>query len=136
MASTLRWYAKDLQNHAPLEVTVEIVGDERPLNSAIKIALFRVAQEALNNVARHAGVSEVAVRLWARDGLLHILVEDRGTGFDPANVKATSTGISGMRERVLLLGGKLQVDSAPGTGTTLTAQLPLPAGSMAGELRV
>jgi PAS domain S-box-containing protein len=93
--------------------------------AAVETAAFRIVQEALTNVARHAGVMEAVVRLWYDAGLLGVQVEDRGDGFDPAKPGAsTSGGLSGMRERASLLGGRLEVESGPGAGTRLTAELP------------
>jgi PAS domain S-box-containing protein len=94
---------------------------------AVETAAYRIIQEALTNAARHAGVAGVVVRLWADREGLGLQVEDRGAGFDPHGVAAagTSGGLSGMQERVRLLGGRLDVDSAPGAGTRVTAELPL-----------
>ena len=86
---------------------------------------LRIIQEALTNVARHAGVGEVTVRLWVGQDTLGLEIEDRGTGFDPLAV-GVSTGLSGMRERVVLVGGQLTIESSPGSGTFITAELPLP----------
>jgi PAS domain S-box-containing protein len=100
----------------------------------VETAAYRIIQEALTNVARHAGVSEVVVRLWADGEGLGLQVEDRGAGFDPHGVGAagTSGGLSGMQERVRLLGGRLEVESAPGAGTRVTAELPLGDAGAAG----
>jgi two-component system sensor kinase len=94
---------------------------------AVETAAYRIVQEALTNVARHAGVSEAAVRLRKKAGLLYVQIEDHGTGFDPGaeGSAGTSIGLTGMRERARLLGGRLTVESAPGMGTRLTAELPL-----------
>jgi len=72
-------------------------------------------------------VSEVMVRLWVREDTLGMQIEDQGTGFDPGAVlgDAASIGLTGMRERAILLGGRLVVESVPGAGTCLTAELPL-----------
>lgn len=93
----------------------------------LETAAYRIVQEALTNVARHAGVGQVTVRLWAGQGTLGIQIEDRGTGFDPEAALAapTTSGLAGMRERATLLGGHLAVESAPGAGTRVTAELPL-----------
>lgn len=90
----------------------------------ISTAAYRIVQEALTNVARHAGASKVAARLWTDQDQLHILVEDHGKGFDAASV-AGSSGLSGMKERVVLLEGRLTIDSIPGRGTRILAQIPL-----------
>jgi PAS domain S-box-containing protein len=91
----------------------------------VETAAFRIVQEALTNVARHAGVKEAVVRLWQDAGVLGIQVEDQGGGFDPALPIGPTGGLSGMRERASLLGGRLEVESVPGLGTRLTAELPL-----------
>ncbi|OAI50267.1 hypothetical protein AYO44_17915 [Planctomycetaceae bacterium SCGC AG-212-F19] len=88
---------------------------------------YRLVQEALTNVARHAGVNEVSVRLWVQEGALHVQVEDEGIGFDLETALAakTTSGLAGMQERVQLLGGRLTVASVRGEGTQLIAFLPL-----------
>jgi signal transduction histidine kinase len=93
----------------------------------VETTAYRVVQEALTNAARHAGVAGVTVRVWATPALLSLQVEDRGRGFDPEAALATarSSGLAGMRERVLLLDGQLTIESRPGAGTQITAELPL-----------
>lgn len=94
------------------------------------VGLFRVAQEALRNVARHAGASDVRVALHGGNGRLVLAVRDNGAGFDdPRKEQGPSLGIASMRERMRLLHGALDVDSAPGCGTTITAWVPLPEGA-------
>ena len=102
-------------------------GMERRFASELETAAYRIVQEALTNVARHAGVAGVIVRAWTEHDTLTLRIEDRGHGFDPESVwkNARSSGLSGMRERAILLGGRLMIDSAPGSGTTITAELPL-----------
>jgi PAS domain S-box-containing protein len=100
---------------------------ERRFVPELETASYRVVQEALTNVARHAGVADVSVRAWAEDGMLGLEIGDRGTGFDAQAVLAagTSSGLPGMRERVLLLRGSLTIRSAPGRGTELSIRLPI-----------
>ena len=88
---------------------------------------YRIAQEALTNIARYAAVHEATVRLWVEEDMLCVQVEDEGVGFDPETTLAAprSSGLVGMRERATLLGGGLAVESAPGRGTRVTAELPL-----------
>lgn len=90
----------------------------------VEIAAFRIAQEALTNVARHAGVSEVTMRVWADEHNLTVQIEDHGRGFDLAEVLAASTtsGLAGMHERASLLGGHLTIEAHRGTGTRVTAE--------------
>jgi signal transduction histidine kinase len=98
---------------------------DRRFPREVESAAYRIVQEALTNVARYAGVSTVAVRLWADDGHLGLQVEDRGSGFGPPG--AQGTGLAGMRERAALLGARLDVHSAPDEGTCITAEFPLEA---------
>lgn len=102
-------------------------GVDRRFESKVETAAYRVVQQALTNTAQHAGVAGVTVRLWAEAKNLHLQVEDRGRGFDPEIVmKVTrSSGLFGMSERTSLVGGRMTIDSAPGEGTTITAELPL-----------
>ena len=91
----------------------------------VETASYRIVQEALTNVARHAGATRATVRLRTASGMLFVAVEDSGRGFAPSVARPdTSTGLTGMRERAMLLGGSLSVDSAPGDGTRITAVLP------------
>ena len=91
------------------------------------VGLFRVAQAALRNVARHAKASDVQVTLQGGDGQLALTVRDNGTGFDLARkAGGASLGIASMRERMRLLNGALDLQSTPGRGTTITARVPLP----------
>ena len=84
-------------------------------------------QEALTNIARHAGVAEAKVGVWCEQGRLCLVVEDRGRGFDLRADPGAGTlgGLSGMRERAALMGGQLEVESAVGVGTRVTAELPV-----------
>jgi signal transduction histidine kinase len=109
------------------------------LPNDVALCLFRVAQEGLRNIARHAGACEVEVDLRRLDGGLQLVVRDDGVGFDPAEDRtAASLGHASMRQRVLLLGGKVEIDSNPGRGTTIRAWVPLkeerrdPSGPAAG----
>ncbi|TLN00151.1 ATPase, partial [bacterium] len=99
----------------------------------VETAAFRAIQEALTNIARHAGVSEAVVTLWRTDGTLAIKIEDQGKGFDLEKVmeEQHSSGLIGMHERVGLLGGRMDIDTVPGQGTTLSIDFPLP-----GERRI
>jgi signal transduction histidine kinase len=100
---------------------------ERRFAPKIETAAYRLVQEALTNVARHAKINRVVVSLWSDKDTLQIQVEDQGIGFDPqaALARGTSSGLTGMRERVMLLGGQFIFDSTPGAGACLTAELPL-----------
>ena len=97
-----------------------------------QLCLFRVAQEALNNAARHAGVNAATVTLRRADDGVLLAVRDEGVGFDPASPGPShSLGLAGMRERVNLVNGTLDIETAPGRGTTIVAWVPAHAGESA-----
>jgi signal transduction histidine kinase len=124
----LMWHLERYKAQTGVAVAFEHRGLERRFHpAAVETAAYRIVQEALTNVARHAGVKEVVVRVWADRDRLCVQVEDHGVGFDPRAVLAagTSSGLSGMRERAVLLGGRLVLDSAPGEGTRVTAEMPV-----------
>ena len=92
----------------------------------VSLCLFRIVQEALRNVARHAHASRVEVRLRRRDGGLQVVVKDDGTGFDPTQHRARmSLGHASMRQRAFFLGGTVDIDSSLGQGTEIVAWVPL-----------
>jgi len=106
-----------------LAVRLEVVGQERG-GEAVKEALFRTAQEALNNVLRHSGVKEAAVELEFAESEVRLCVRDAGKGFTPAAAAGgESFGLINMRERVEALGGTFRLVSAPGAGTTVEARI-------------
>jgi PAS domain S-box-containing protein len=124
----LLWHLERYTAQTNVRVTFKHAGlTDRRYPPEVETAAYRVVQEALTNVARHAGVSEATVRLWADQEMLNVQVEDRGAGFDAeaALAAGTTRGLIGMRERVGLLGGQLTVEPVPGEGTCLTAELPL-----------
>ena len=127
LAAALRWYAKDLQSRVPLEIHVEVSGEDRPLTSSVKIALYRVAQEALTNVIKYANAREVWVRLNYREQEVMLQVEDNGAGFDiEAQAKSARSqwGLLGMQERAALLGGRFDLYSVVGQGTRIQVVIP------------
>ncbi len=118
-------------------VTFEHNGLNRRFAPEVETAAYRIVQEALTNVARHAQVSQAAVRVWVDQSGLYVQIEDQGPGFDAEAVLAAhaSSGLAGMRERAVLLGGELSVMSAPGTGTQVLAELPVHPIHSDGESR-
>jgi len=122
----LLWHFDRYTEQTRVRVTFKHAGIEgRRFQQEIETAAYRIVQEALNNVARHAGVNDATVRVWARGSRLFVQVEDPGKGFDPVSAftGVNSRGLTGMRERANLLGGDLAVESATGAGTRLTAHL-------------
>lgn len=125
----LSWLFRRYAKQAGLRVHFRCTPFIGRLATQLETAVFRIVQEAVTNVARHAGVGEVTVRLWqdSRHRSLGVQVYDSGAGFDVQRALGAraSAGLVGMRERTLLLGGQFQLDSAPGAGTRLTVKLPL-----------
>jgi signal transduction histidine kinase len=130
LVPALEGFVAQFRSRTGVAVAVDHDGTPRRLSSATETAAFRIVQEALTNVARHAGTSTAHVRLHWRESL-SVDIEDRGTGFDPAHADARLTaGLSGMRQRAHWLGGRFSCDSAPRQGTRVHAELPeRPAGA-------
>ena len=101
------------------------LGDER-LPSDIETTIYRIVQEALSNVVKHAEATQVSILLTRKKAAVAAMVEDDGRGFDPAGVGDDGLGLVGMRERVSLLGGRLRIESSSGSGATLVAEIPVP----------
>ncbi len=130
LAATVRLRIEELRKEGWRIDYEEHLGEKR-LSSEIEAALYRVAQEALTNVGKHARIKTARVILEQRSGKVRLEVEDEGCGFDPSVPRGgsgpgESVGLPGMRERVSLLGGELEITSEPGRGTSLLAQVPLP----------
>nr|WP_088554097.1 sensor histidine kinase [Calderihabitans maritimus] len=125
---TLKRFMANLQEESKLEVDFTVLGQEERLAPALEVAVFRLVQEALNNVKKHARASRVQVRLETTPERINVSVKDNGCGFNPQEVfggKGESYGLIGMRERVELLEGKINIDSAPGKGTQIRISIPL-----------
>lgn len=130
LVPTLRWYIKRFSQRMNIKTDFQTNGLEERLSPDVETALFRIAQEALTNVARHAQAGRVSVRLAAADNRIQADVQDDGCGFDVASVlnhqaDAQGAGLFGIRERVTLLGGELHIDSRAGQGTCLSIEIPL-----------
>ena len=125
---TLAWHIQRYTEQTNIRVHFDHDLDER-FPTAIEVAAFRIVQESLTNVARHAGVDSVDLRVWfdrqAKE--LYIQVEDKGSGFDYQAVldNGKASGLIGMQERVVLLGGQLMINALLGGGTILEATLPI-----------
>jgi signal transduction histidine kinase len=129
LAAALRWYAGRLQELTPLVIRVDITGEERSLDEAVRITIFRIIQEALNNIIKHSQASHVDVSLEFKEKTARICVRDNGSGFDLDLVRftrmgRTSLGLAGMEERAALLGGTVSIQSRPGYGTEVEAVIP------------
>jgi signal transduction histidine kinase len=127
--SALRWYAERQLGARGIAVRCEIHELDRRPPPEMAIALFRIGQEAMNNIARHAHAESVLIQLGHDERELWIEIEDDGGGFDPGTAPADRPhyGLLGIRERAELLGGRATIDSAPGMGTRVEVRVPLPA---------
>jgi PAS domain S-box-containing protein len=126
--TTLTWHFERYSSTTGIKVRFSNENlKNRRFSSEIETAVFRIVQEALTNVARYAGVREVTVGVVVDDGNIIISVEDRGVGFDEKSTLAAgkTMGLTGMRERCILLGGSFWLQTAPGKGTRVYAQLPI-----------
>ncbi|WP_026870095.1 sensor histidine kinase [Inquilinus limosus] len=122
----------DMLNGVDVSAELSPAADRWP--AAVGLVLYRVAQEALANVVKHAGAGRVTVRLLEDDGHAHLHVIDDGKGISAAGVPGAAgerLGIAGMRERLAVLGGRLELEGAAGQGTAVRAAVPLPAGAEA-----
>jgi signal transduction histidine kinase len=117
--------AGTLAEQSELVVDLEARLGEQRLPAEAETALYRIVQEALTNVVKHASARRVSITLVRKQGFAVVVVEDDGLGFDPRTTRTGSLGFVGMRERVELVGGRLTVESAPGAGTTIAAEVPV-----------
>ncbi len=128
LVRALRHEAEYLSAHSGVKISCRCRESKRRLSSGKEIAIFRIAQEALTNVIKHARARNAQIRLIHRGGNIIITVVDDGRGFPTARLKSSpGLGLLGIRERVELVGGELEITSAPGKGTTLSATIPLGA---------
>ncbi len=123
LAEAVERYCDDFAERSRLEVR-RTIDAGAPLSTAVEGACYRIVQETLTNVARHAAAQRVSVRMELRSGHLLLEIEDDGRGF-ATREPSSGRGLTGMRERTELLGGSLQVTSTPGSGTRVRAALPL-----------
>jgi two-component system CheB/CheR fusion protein len=139
LAATLANYVEEWSARVLVAVDFHSIGlAERRLPLSIETALYRVAQEALTNVLKHAQATSVSLIVERREGTVQMIIEDDGAGFDVAAVRRNAhtehrLGLVGMEERVALLGGTLTIEAAPGRGTTVFVRIPV-ADEMQGDV--
>ena len=130
LVPTLLWYIKRYTQRVNIEVNFETVGLEDRMPSVLETAVYRIVQEALTNIAKHAqSAKNIQIRLGRSISEIVVRIEDNGPGFDVAKsigyqASGNGTGLLGMRERVKLLGGEFKVESQPGQGTCLSITIP------------
>lgn len=130
---TLRWYIQNFSNRLNIYSRFEAIGFEEKLPPQIETAFYRIIQEALNNIAKHAGADRIEISLEQRDSMIGASITDNGKGFDLERVLHPESpergfGIVGMQERVSLLGGQIDIQSRPGFGTHIHIEVPYQKG--------
>ncbi len=130
LESALSRHIEEVSKNAALQIDFQFISPDglQRLPSRIEVPLFRIAQEAITNMIRHAKASHASVVILRQIHEITMLVEDNGQGFDLAMVKDKGDqclGLMGMKERVNLLGGSFVIESAPGEGTTIRVRIPL-----------
>lgn len=130
LVPALEWLTDDLTRQAPTTANLEVVGEVRRLAPEVELCLFRVAQEALSNIRRHAAAERVDVSLLFEESSVTLIVADNGVGFSPTDrpadlSSARGLGLRGMRERAELIGGQLTLSSTPHHGTRVEITAPV-----------
>lgn len=134
LVPAVEWYAREMSRRGEIEVEVRAENVSEELPDPLKLCVYRMVQEALNNAQRHAHAKNAVVELKQTGDVIRVNTRDDGSGFDPKRTRGM--GLLGMEERVKRLGGTMEIDSRPGAGTTIRAELPLAgtsAQSRAGE---
>jgi signal transduction histidine kinase len=124
LGPALKRLAETFAQRSGIETVVETNLEDR-LPAEIETTLYRVVQEALTNVVKHAEAAHVSIVVSSQDSSVAVTIDDDGAGFEPANVRDDALGLLGMRERLALVGGTLTVESSPDAGTTLVARVPI-----------
>ena len=135
---TLRWYIQNFSNRLNIDSQFQAIGFEEKLPPQMETAFYRIVQEALNNISKHAGATRVEIFFEHADSTICASITDNGRGFDLDRVYHPESpgrgfGIIGMKERVSLLGGKIDIQSSPGRGTRIQIKVPYPKGADEGE---
>jgi signal transduction histidine kinase len=125
LVAALEHLTASFQKQTGLQVDLGVALGEGRLPGEVETALYRIVQESLTNVVKHARARRVSIALTRMQHSVKAVVEDDGQGFDPENTREGGFGVVGMRERLSLLGGRLRVESRPGAGTTIAADVPL-----------
>jgi signal transduction histidine kinase len=125
LVAAIEWQAQEFARRTGLTVELHLGDQDLALDRDLATALFRIFQEALTNIARHAAATRVEIELVHQPDLLKLVVADNGKGIEPAQILAPrSLGLLGMRERARALGGDVVIEGSPGQGTTVTVRIP------------
>ena len=125
LGAALDWQAQEFQNRSGIRCTLMVSPEEIPAGREHATAIFRIFQETLTNILRHANATSVEVALTGKEGTIRLEVHDNGRGMPaPTGTPPRSLGILGMRERAQALGGTVNIESSPGAGTTVRVTVP------------
>jgi PAS domain S-box-containing protein len=127
-SAAANWYATQFSERTGINVNVQLPEDDPENGSTLATTLFRILQESLTNIARHARAKTVDVRLGFSDKHWHLSIQDDGAGFDDKAGQPTGIGLIGMKERVQILGGAFNLSTAPGEGTLIEVRIPTQQG--------
>jgi len=131
LTESVRLLCREISHLRQVNVQFTSVGVPSHVDSAVALCLYRIAQEALHNIAKHSQVREASVHLTHERDQVHLRIEDSGVGFDPVLVHHGGLGLLSMRERVGILKGKLAINASPGHGTRIGVSIPLSSSSEA-----
>ncbi|MFH2135575.1 MAG: MASE3 domain-containing protein [Pseudomonadota bacterium] len=123
VATALEWQVNEFTKRSGIPCRLVLDDDHIELNVEQATTIFRIVQESFTNIMRHAQAKQVEIRLLHRGDHCLLQIEDDGAGFDPASARKKTFGLMGMRERALVLGGEINIDSAPGKGTRISVQI-------------
>jgi signal transduction histidine kinase len=127
LETAIEWLSREFTKNGTTACALHGIGDRSlEIDDSRAVVIFRIVQEALNNITKYAHASQVDITLERCEGDLRVEIRDNGLGFDPVAVALRGTlGLLGMRERVMALDGRIEVSSAPGQGTTISIVIPL-----------
>jgi two-component system sensor histidine kinase UhpB len=130
LVPALHWLADEWRDRLHLDARVQLIGHRRRLTPEIETVLFRITQEGLLNIAKHAHAQHALVKLTFETDQLELRIEDDGVGMSPDQAQLRMArrqgwGLAGIRERAALVGGEVNIDAAPGRGTRLAVRIPL-----------
>jgi signal transduction histidine kinase len=130
LSAAVAWHGRDFEQRTGVACEVDVPADSGGIAPAVALCLFRIVQEALTNVARHAQARRVRVSLNAAPDAVTLVVADDGRGVTTDELaRPTSLGVVGMRERAAVVGGEVTITGSPGRGTTLTVRVPNNGGA-------
>ncbi|MCF7802600.1 MAG: PAS domain-containing protein [Candidatus Marinimicrobia bacterium] len=134
LSAAIEWQAEEFKSKTGISCRIEGELEEGIMDAERRTAMFRIYQEALTNITRHANASQVTISQFKRDGILWLLVQDNGVGIDPKEIEQTeSLGILGMKERANQCNGTVKIDGRPGQGTTVYIQFPIDESVQEGD---